>query len=109
MFRSAAFAAVLLTTATAFAAPVPIGKAPRGQIVTVAGKVTRITDTDAFRLRDESGVAHVYTGPNDLRVSVGEEIELVGAFEEDSHPPEFVARAIRRQDGSVTSLRHDWS
>lgn len=108
MIRSAAMAAVLLSTA-AFAAPVPIGKAPRGQIVTVSGKVTSITDTDAFRLKDDSGVAQVYVGPNDLPVSVGEEVVLTGAFEEGSHPPEFLARAIRRADGSVISLRYDWS
>ena len=105
--RSAALAAVLLSAA-AFAAPVPITKAPRGQPVTLSGKVLRITDTDAFRLKDETGVVTVYVGPNDLPVKVGEDVTVLGALEE-GFPPEFVARAIRRPDGSEITLRHDWA
>ncbi|ESW61872.1 MAG: hypothetical protein Q27BPR15_04050 [Rhodobacter sp. CACIA14H1] len=104
--RSAAIAAVLLSAA-AFAAPVPIAKAPRGQPVTLSGKVLRITDTDAFRLKDETGVVTVYVGPNALPVKVGEDVTVLGALEE-GFPPEFVARAIRRPDGSEVALRHDW-
>lgn len=107
MIRSAALAAVLLSTTTVFAAPVPITKAPRGQPVTLSGKVLRITDTDAFRLKDETGVVTVYVGPNDLPVKVGEDVTVLGALEE-GFPPEFVARAIRRPDGTEVSLRHDW-
>lgn len=106
MMRSAALAAVLLSAAS-FAAPVPITKAPRGQPVTLAGKVMRITDTDAFRLKDDSGIVTVYVGPNDLPVEVGESIIVAGALEE-GFPPEFVARKIRRADGSEVTLRHDW-
>ena len=105
--RSAALAAVLLSAA-AFAAPVPITKAPRGQPVTLSGKVLRITDTDAFRLKDETGVVTVYVGPNDLPVKVGDDVIVLGALEE-GFPPEFVARAIRRPDGSEVTLHHDWA
>lgn len=105
--RSAALAAVLLSAA-AFAAPVPISKAPRGQPVTLSGKVMRITDADTFRLKDETGVVSVYIGPNRLPVQVGETVTVLGALEE-GFPPEVVARAIRREDGSEVALRHDWS
>lgn len=99
MIRSAALAAVLLSTSAVFAAPVPIAKAPRSQPVTLSGKVMRITDADAFRLKDDTGVVTVYVGPNDLPVKVGEDVTVLGALEE-GFPPEFVARAIRRTDGS---------
>ena len=105
--RSAALAAVLLSAA-AFAAPMPISKAPRGQPVTLSGKVMRITDADTFRLKDETGVVSVYVGPNRLPVQVGETVTVLGALEE-GFPPEVVARAIRREDGSEVALRHDWS
>ena len=105
--RSAALAAVLLSAA-AFAAPVPIAKAPRSQPVTLSGKVLRITDADAFRLKDETGVVTVYVGPNELPVKVGEDVTVLGALEE-GFPPEFVARAIRLPDGSEVTLRHDWA
>ncbi|MEY4984186.1 MAG: hypothetical protein RIR62_2452 [Pseudomonadota bacterium] len=107
MIRSAALAVVLLSGSVAFAAPVPIGKAPRGQPVTVSGKVMRITDADAFRLKDASGVVTVYVGPNDLPVQVGEEVTVLGALDEGC-APEFVARALRRADGSEVSFRYDW-
>lgn len=105
--RSAALAAILISAA-AFAAPVPIAKAPRGQPVTLTGKVTRITDADTFRLKDETGAVSVYVGPNRLPVQVGETVTVLGALE-DGFPPEMVARAIRRADGSEVALRHDWS
>ncbi|WP_241250395.1 hypothetical protein [Paragemmobacter kunshanensis] len=108
MIRSAAMAAVLLSASAAFAAPVPIAKAPRGQPVTVSGKVMRITDSDAFRLKDASGVVTVYVGPHGLPVEVGEEVTVMGALEE-GFPPEFVARALRRADGSEVAFRHDWA
>lgn len=107
MLRSAAMAAVLLSASAAFAAPIPIHKAPRGQPVTLSGKVTRITDSDAFRLKDETGMVTVYVGPNDMPVQVGEEVTVMGALEE-GQSPEFVARALRREDGSEVSFRHDW-
>lgn len=105
--RSAALAAILLSAA-AFAVPVPISKAPRGQPVTLSGKVMRITDADTFRMKDETGVVSVYVGPNRLPVQVGEVVTVLGALEEGD-PPEVVARAIRRADGSEISFRHDWS
>lgn len=107
MIRSAAMAAVLLSASAAFATPTPITKAPRGQPVTLSGKVLRITDTDAFRLKDETGVVTVYVGPNSLPVEVGEEVTVLGALEE-GFPPEFVARALRRADGREVAFRHDW-
>lgn len=107
MKRSAALAAVLLSASTAFASPVPIGKAPRGQPVTLSGKVLRITDADAFRLKDESGVTTVYVGPNDLPVKAGDEVVVTGAFEEGALA-EFLAAAIRRADGAEFTFRHDW-
>lgn len=107
MIRSAAMAAVLLSASCVFAAPVPITKAPRGQPVTLSGKVMRITDSDAFRMKDETGVVTVYVGPNDVPVEVGEVVTVMGALEE-GFPPEFVARALRREDGSEVSFRYDW-
>ena len=107
MMRSAALAAVLLSAA-AFAAPIPIAKAPRGQPVTLTGKVMRISDTDAFRLKDETGTVTVYVGPNTLPVEVGEQITVTGALEE-GFPPEFVARALRRSDGTEVAFHHDWA
>jgi hypothetical protein len=107
MIRSAAMAAVLLSASAAFAAPVPITKAPRGQPITLTGKVMRITDADAFRMKDETGAVTVYVGPNALPVQVGEEVTVLGALEE-GFPPEFVARALRRSDGTEVRFRHDW-
>ncbi len=107
MIRSAAMVAVLLSASAAFATPLPITKAPRGQPVTLSGKVTRITDSDAFRLKDDSGVVTVYVGPNDVPVEVGEVVTVMGALEE-GFPPEFVARALRRADGSEISFHHVW-
>ena len=105
--RSAALAAVLLSAAT-FALPVPIAKAPRGQPVTLTGKVMRITDADTFRLKDETGVVSVHVGPNRLPVRVGETVTVLGALEEGV-TPDFLARALRREDGSQVEFRHDWS
>lgn len=107
MIRSAAMAAVLLSASAAFALPVPIAKAPRGQPVTLSGKVMRITDADAFRLKDETGVVTVYVGPNDLPVEVGETVTVSGALEE-GFPPEFIALGLRRADGREVTFRHDW-
>ena len=107
MLRSVAMAAVLLSASAVFAAPVPITKAPRGQPVTVSGKVMRITDADAFRLKDDTGVVTVYVGPNALPVQAGEVVTVLGALDEGA-TPEFVARALRRADGSEVRFRHDW-
>jgi hypothetical protein len=107
MMRSAAMAAVLLSASASFAAPTPISKAPRGQAVTVTGKVLRFTDIDAFRLKDETGVVTVYVGPNRPPVQVGETVVVHGALEE-GFPAEFYARALTRADGSVVTFRYDW-
>jgi hypothetical protein len=107
MRRSAAIAALLISAQAAFAAPVPIAKAPRGQPVTLSGKVARITDMDAFRLVDGTGAVTVWVGTDRPPVAVGEEVVVLGALEE-GNPPEFVARALRRADGQALTFRHDW-
>jgi uncharacterized protein YdeI (BOF family) len=85
------------------AAPVvitPIGELRRGTMVTVQGTVERITDTDEFRLSDETGRVRVDVGPNWVPAEVGEKVTVRGFVDDDIGPLEIYARSLTRADGS---------
>lgn len=83
----------------------PIAEAQRGTMVTVAGTVERILDTDEFRLADGSGSIRVYVGPNWVPAEVGEQVTVRG-FVDDGLTPEIYAREVVRADGSVVRFEH---
>jgi uncharacterized protein YdeI (BOF family) len=89
----------------------PIASVRRGQSVTVRGEVIRLTDSDEFRLRDETGALIVYIGwTNDMPVNVGQIVTVSGRMDDDIVPgrrPELYARSITLPDGKVITLRRE--
>lgn len=82
-----------------------IDELKRGSLVTVKGKVEEITDTDEFRLTDDSGKVTVYIGwQNFVPVEVGETVTVKG-FVDDGLILELYARQINHSDGRITRLR----
>jgi uncharacterized protein YdeI (BOF family) len=73
--------------------------------VTVQGTVDRITSSDEFYLRDETGAVRVYVGPNRIPAEVGENITIIGKVDED-RKLEVYAFEIIRADGSRVELPH---
>jgi uncharacterized protein YdeI (BOF family) len=71
--------------------------------VTVRGTVDRITSSDEFYLRDETGAVRVYVGPNRIPAEVGENITIIGKVDED-RKLEVYAFEIIRADGSRVEL-----
>jgi uncharacterized protein YdeI (BOF family) len=105
-------AAILVATLLAVALPAsandltPVGDVERGTMVTVAGDVQRITDTDEFRLSDDTGSIKVYVGPNWVPVAVGESVTVSGFVDNDFGRLELYARTLIRADGTVVQFEH---
>ena len=108
MKPSAILVAALLTlTVPAWAGNVtPIDDVERGTMVTVAGEIQRITDTDEFRLRDDTGSIRVYVGPNWVPATVGESVTVSGFVDNDFGRLELYARTLTRADGTVVQFEH---
>lgn len=108
MKLSAILAATLLTlTVPALAENVtPIDDVERGTMVTVAGEVQRIMDTDEFLLRDDTGSIRVYVGPNWVPATVGESVTVGGFVDNDFGRLELYARTLTRADGTVVQFEH---
>jgi RecJ-like exonuclease len=83
-----------------------IADAQRGTMVSVQGTVDRITDTDEFRLTDESGSIAVYVGPTWAPVDVGDIVTVRGFVDDDPGPREIYARELTRADGSRVQFDH---
>jgi uncharacterized protein YdeI (BOF family) len=77
----------------------------RGQPVTIAGVVDRITDEDEFVLRDATGTVRVYVGPNFVPAPEGESVTVSGRVD-DGLRLEIYATAILRADGTLVELSH---
>jgi uncharacterized protein YdeI (BOF family) len=76
----------------------PIGDLRRGQSATIRGRVTRMLDTDEFRLEDESGSVRVYIGwRNRLNAPIGSLLMVTGRLDDDLSPamPEFYASSFQ--------------
>lgn len=99
--------AALLATSVAYADNLtPIEQLKRGTMVTVAGNVERILDTDEFRLADETGSIRVYVGPNWVPAEIGEAVTVAGFVDDGIGPKELYARTLTRADGSVVQFDH---
>jgi hypothetical protein len=105
-FLMATTTVTVLLSASAMAAGVitPIGDVERGTMVTVQGKVERITDEDEFRLTDSTGTIRIYVGPNWVPVNLGEAVTVDGFVDNDLGPKEIYARSLTRQDGSLITF-----
>ena len=77
----------------------------RGQPVTIAGTVYRITDEDEFILRDPTGTVRVYVGPNAVPAVQGDSITVSGHVD-DGFRLEIYATSILRADGTLVDLPH---
>lgn len=99
---------VMSVAGMAMAQVTPIAELQRGQSVTVEGVVSRITDEDEFRLRDDTCSVLIYIGwKNRVMVNVGERVTVEGVVDDDlvgAFRPEIYARSITRQDGTVLQL-----
>ena len=77
-----------------------------GQTATITGTVERVTDTDEFRLADETGSVRVYIGPNIIPFDVGEMVTINGIVDRDFGRIEVYARSAQRENGSTVSFNH---
>lgn len=103
-----AFALSFATAAPLSAETVtPIAEVQRGTMVTVAGTVERILDTDEFRLADDSGSIRIYVGPNWVPAEIGESVSVRG-FVDDGLSREIYARELTRADGTVVTFEHSY-
>lgn len=84
----------------------PIGEVKRGTMVTVAGNIERILDSDEFRLADETGSIRVYVGPNWVPAPVGESVTVAGFVDNGIGRLELYARTLTRADGTVFEFEH---
>lgn len=86
-----------------------IGDIQRGMPVSLKGEVTRITDEDEFRLRDDTGSVLIYIGwRNRVMVKTGETVIVRGFVDDDLQDffrPEVYAQEIVRENGEVIRLR----
>lgn len=87
----------------------PIGEAKRGTLVTLAGEVERILDTDEFRLADETGSIRVYVRPNWVPTEVGELVTVHGFVDRDLGPLELYARTLTNQKGQMFRFEHRYN
>ncbi|MEE4638543.1 MAG: hypothetical protein V2J42_07385 [Wenzhouxiangella sp.] len=102
-----AFVMALVMAVPAMAEQVtPIGEVKRGTMVTVAGNVERILDSDEFRLADETGSIRVYVGPNWVPAEVGESVTVAGFVDNDIGRLELYARTLTRADGTSVQFEH---
>jgi len=87
----------------------PIGDIQRGMSVTLKGEVTRITDEDEFRMRDDTGSVLVYIGwRNRVMVKTGETVIVRGFVDDDLQDffrPEVYAQDIERENGAIIKLK----
>ncbi|MEM8986832.1 MAG: hypothetical protein AAGC95_08925 [Pseudomonadota bacterium] len=97
----------LFAAGAAAAGNVTVKEAKRGMAVTIDGTVDRITDSDEFKLRDETGVLEVYLGPNYVELRPGEKVTVSG-FMDDGFVKELYARKIVFEDGRVVELSHSY-
>jgi len=85
----------------------------RGQSATVRGRISRILDTDEFRLEDETGSIRVYIGwRNRLPARVGDTVTVSGVVDDDPWPMrlELYADTITPERGDAIILHgHDHS
>lgn len=102
----AALVALFVTTVASADNLTPIEQLKRGTMVTIAGNVDRILDTDEFRLSDETGSIRVYVGPNWVPAEVGEAVTVAGFVDDGIGPLELYARTLTRADGSVVAFSH---
>lgn len=87
-----------------------IASLARGHSATISGTVTRILDTDEFRLDDDTGSIRVYIGwRNTLPVEVGDRVAVTGTLDDDIWPirPEFYAETITPHGQKKIDLRLD--
>jgi uncharacterized protein YdeI (BOF family) len=104
--------AILVASLLAAAVPAsakeltPLGDVERGTMVTVAGEVQRILDTDEFRLSDDTGSIKVYVGPNWAPVAVGDAVTVSGFVDSDFGRLELYARTLTQADGTVIQFEH---
>ncbi|MGM0832237.1 hypothetical protein M0220_09355 [Halomonas qinghailakensis] len=84
----------------------PISEAEKGSIVTLSGTIERISDTDEFRLSDDTGSINIYVGPNWVPAQIGEAIQVMGFVDDGFGPREVYARQLTRADGSVVEFEH---
>ena len=97
--------AAAVPSITAAETVTPIGDIQRGTMVTVAGTVERILDTDDFRLADDSGSIDVYVGDNWVPADVGDQVTVHG-FVDDDGSLEIYARELETPDGKVIQFAH---
>lgn len=102
--RYTLIAALSFAALPALATEIPIAALERGQSATISGTVERITDSDEFRLRDDSGAIRVYIGPNMVPVSTGEMVSVEGFIDDDFGPMELYARSLTRADGTTVTF-----
>jgi uncharacterized protein YdeI (BOF family) len=96
------------TPSTASTPTVDIATLRRGQPADVRGTISRILDSDEFRLTDETGSVRVYIGwRNRIPAAVGSVVRVSGVMDDDPWPvrPELYADTITLEDGSVVDLR----
>ena len=84
-------------------AQTPIGELQRYRNVTISGQVIGIAG-DEFMLDDGTGQILVDTRRRLKNLSVGEQVTVVGEYDDDD---DFDAFSITRQDGSVINIRSD--
>ena len=77
-----------------------------GETVTITGTVQRITDSDEFRLKDETGSVLVYIGPNNVPFDLGEKVTVTGIVDREIGQLEVYARSAQRADGSKLAFDH---
>jgi uncharacterized protein YdeI (BOF family) len=104
-----ALSACLAATAALATQFTPIAEVQRGQMVSVAGIVERITDEDEFRLTDPTGSIRIYVGPNWVPADPGEQVSVSGFVDDDLLGPlEIYARSLIRADGTVITFDHQY-
>lgn len=84
----------------------PIGEAKRGSMITVAGTVQRILDTDEFQLADDTDSLRIYVGPNWVPAQVGEFVTVMGFIDRGIGPKELYARTLTDAQGEVFQFEH---
>ena len=84
----------------------PIDEVKRGSMVTVAGTVERILDSDEFRLDGGTGKLRIYVGPNWVPATVGQFVTVMGFVDRGFGPKELYARTLTDAEGQVFRFEH---
>ncbi len=84
----------------------PIDEVKRGSMVTVAGTVDRLLDTDEFRLDDGTGKLRIYVGPNWVPATVGQFVTVMGFVDRGFGPKELYARTLTDEEGQMFRFEH---